>query len=263
MDSEQTYTSSLSGKAALLSETEQVMAHLAETGSVEGVRERVVEDNLLLKRTVSTRRSTWDTIASRYLIGRDPEMVSILAAVAASFLPERARHFILFYELARSDRLVYDLTVDALYGLYQSGQATVDKEDVLQWLRQTAVAGHPEIAAWSPQTRGKVASNYLTIVRDFGLLKGTQRKRFAHFYVPLATFVYVLYRLKEEGLNDRAILESADFRLFLLNERDVSLLLEEATQAGYITFQRAGAIYDLTFHYHSLAEVVHELIDQI
>jgi len=263
MDSEQTYTSSLSGKAALLAETEQVLAYLAESGSVAKVRERVIEDNLLLKRTRGTRKAIWDKINTRYLADRDPETISVLANIVSSFLPERARHLILFYELAHSDRLVYDLTVDALYNLYQSGQATVRKEDILDWLQQAATAGHTEIEEWSPQTRGKVASNYLTIVRDFGLLEGTRPKSFAHFYVPLATFVYVLYRLKGEGLNDRAILESTDFCLFLLNERDISLLLEEATRAGYITFQRAGDIYDLTFHYHSLAEVVDELTGQI
>ena len=51
--------------------------------------------------------------------------------------------------------------------------------------------------------------------------------------------------------------------LFLMDQRNVYLLLDEATRAGYITFQRAGDVYDLTFHYDNLTEVVDELTRQV
>ena len=76
-------------------------------------------------------------------------------------------------------------------------------------------------------------------------------------------FVYILYRLKEQGLNTKAIVTSPDFKLFLLEQRDTFLLLEEATRAGYITFQQAGDIYSLVFHYQSLSEVIDELISKV
>ena len=83
------------------------------------------------------------------------------------------------------------------------------------------------IGEWSPQTTDKVASNYLTIARDFGLLEGTQRKVFTRLYVPLPTFVYVLYRLRDEGRPTKSIVTSDDFKLFLMDQRDVYLLLDD------------------------------------
>lgn len=69
-----------------------------------------------------------------------------------------------------------------------------------------------------------MASNYLTIARDFGLLEGAQRKIFTRLYVPLPSFVYVLYRLKDKGRSNKAIVTSDDFKLFLMDQRDVYLL---------------------------------------
>lgn len=257
---ESRYSSNLSGKGALLKETFQVMTALANNVSLSELRTLVVEDNLLLKQTVETRNATWDTLQNRYFSGRNPEAINTLARLVTSPLPERGRHLILFYELAKSLPLVYDLTVACLYSLYQAGRSSIDKADVLAWLDKAQANGHSEVKEWSPQTRGKVASNYLTIARDFGLLEGKQRKIFTRFYTPLLTFVYALYRLKDEGQPIKTIVTADDFKLFLLDQREVYLLFDEATHAGYVTFQRAGDIYNLTFHYANLAEVVDEFI---
>jgi hypothetical protein len=263
MSQERRYSSSLSGKGSLLRETLQVMAALAADGSLKEVRSLVTEDNLLLKQTMHTRRAVWEAIHLRYFSGKTPLAIHTLARLVASSLPERDRYLILFYELAKSLPLVYDLTADCLYTLYTGGRSSVDKADVLAWLDRAQSNGHDEIGGWSPQTKGKVASNYLTIVRDFGLLEGTQRKCFTRLYVPLPTFVYVLYRLKSEGQPTKAIVTSDDFKLFRMDQRDVYLLLDEATRAGHVTFQRAGDVYDLTFHYRNLTEVADELARQV
>ena len=73
----------------------------------------------------------------------------------------------------------------------------------------------------------------------------------------------MLYRLRDEGRPTKAIVTSDDFKLFLMDQRDIYLLLDEATRAGYVTFQRAGDVYDLTFHYHNLTEVANELTRQV
>ncbi len=257
------YSSKLSGKAALLKETIQVMLALANNDSLEEVRSLVLDDNLLLKQTAGTRKATWEAIYNRYFSGKRSEAIQVVVRFAASALPERDRHLVLFYELAKAVPLVYDLTVDCLYELYQDGRSSVNKADVLAWLDRVRANGHDEVGTWSPQTKGKVASNYLTVARDFGLLEGKQRKVFARLYTPLSTFIYVLYRLKDEGQPAKAIITSEDFKLFLMDQRDVYLLLDEATRAGYITFQQAGDIYDLTFHYRNLTEVVDGLAGQV
>ena len=257
------YSSSLSGKASLLLETKRVLRELAQSGSIQETRKLVVDDNILAKDTLRTRRATWEVIHQRFISGRDKECVLLLARLISSSLPERARHLILFYELARALPLVYDLTVGCLFALYQDGRTGVDKADVLRWLGQAAAGGHSEVDRWSPQTRSRVVSHYLALARDFGLVEGVQRKVFTKIYVPLPAFLYVLYSLKDQGLPAKSIVQSSDFRLFLMDLDDVVLLLYEASRRGYVQFQQAGEIYDLDFNYSSLAEVMDELISEV
>ena len=101
------------------------------------------------------------------------------------------------------------------------------------------------------------------MARDFGLLQGRQRKTFSRLYMPLPAFVYLVYHLKDEGYSDRAIVAADDYRLFLMDQRDVLLSFDEATRSGYLAFQRAGDIYDLSFRYRDLAEVTDELVRQV
>ncbi|RMF03975.1 MAG: DUF1819 family protein [Chloroflexi bacterium] len=257
------YSSGLGGKSSLIPETKTILQTVAHTASFDDARRQVVDNNILLKSTKGNSITIWEIVHRRYLTNKPTSVVKGLGQLSQKPTVDKDVELILFYELALSLPIVYDLTTDCLYTLYQNGRSTVNKSDILDWLDQAAATGHDEINGWSPQTKSKVASNYLTIARDFGLLEGTQRKAFARLYLPLATFVYVLYRLKDQGLNAKAIVTSPDFKLFLLEQRDVFLLLEEATRAGYITFQQAGDIYNLTFHYHDLNEVIDELIGQI
>lgn len=257
------YTSDLGNKTSLILESERILIEYDLVQSARIVRKLVVCDNLLMKGTVSTRKRVWESIYARYFSSKEMAVTNSLARFINSPIPEQSRYLAMFYEIATALPLIYDLTTDCLYTLYQDGRSTVNKTDILDWLDQTATDGHDEINGWSPQTKNKIASNYLTVTRDFGLLEGVRHKSFARLYLPLATFVYILYRLKDQGLNSKAIITSPDFKLFLLGQRDVFLLLEEATHAGYITFQQAGDIYNLTFHYQDLNEVIDELTSQI
>lgn len=257
------YTSDLGNKTSLIPESKRILIEYDLVQSAPAVRKLIVDDNLLMKGTVSTRKRIWESIYARYFSSKETAVTNSLARFVNTPLPEQARHLAMFYEMSTALPLVYDLTTDCLYSLYQNGRSTVNKSDILDWLDQAADRDHEEINGWSPQTKSKVASNYLTVARDFGLLNGVQQKTFARLYLPAATFVYILYRLKEQGLNTKAIVTSPDFKLFLLEQRDTFLLLEEATRAGYITFQQAGDIYSLVFHYQSLSEVIDELISKV
>jgi hypothetical protein len=257
------YSSSLSGKAGLLDETRQVLQYLAMGHSLDDIRRLVLDSNLLSKQSFHTRQSTWDAIHLRLAGVGDEHRIARLAHVIVSpTLTLQAQNLILFYELCRSQRLLADLTTDCLYPLYASGRSVIDKGDVIRWLSATA-ATHPEITTWSPQTCEKIASNYLSLVRDFGLLIGTNQKRITQVYVPLPAFLYTLYDLYEQGLSMKSIIDSSAFHLLLIDRDDLMLLLADATRAGYITFRHAGTIYDLTFHYPSIDEVLRHVAREV
>jgi len=251
------YSSALSSKGALLNETLAVLRQIAQGYSLDEIRAQVMDHDLLSKLTRRTRKAVWENIHARYL--SDSDRAHILAQMVVHAPDRQTERLVLFYELCRSTPILRDTTVHCIYPRYAAGYSGIDKTDIQAYFDKIAVE-HPELTAWSPQTRDKVVSNILTILRDFGLLEGSQRKQFSRLYVPLPAFVYVLYRLADDGLiTPQELLKVEDWRLFFLEPDDVVALLDEATAVGHCTFKHQGDIYTLDLHYPSLEACVEAL----
>jgi len=260
MTTDRQYNSTLAGKGAFLSDAKTVLREIDAGRHPDQVRRAVIEDDLLDYRTRHSRSTVWKEIFRRYISERDPEQVATLARMVTRCPNPTAADLVLFYEYCQVDSLLYDLTAYCTYELYQNARTGIDKVDINEWLSQQEAA-HPEIAAWSPKTRNRLISSYLATIRDFGLVTGTKQKEFRKVYVPREAFVYALYNQKDRGVQGKALIYSTDWRLFLLSEREVIFLLEEAANGGFIHFRHAGDIYDLRFVYHDLSEVVHAITD--
>lgn len=261
MKSSPPYTATLSGKSTLLTETFAVLRELDRGHTIAEVKALVMEADLLGKLTDSTRRSVWDHIHTRYLI--DEARAATLARVVTRAPDRQTAHLVLLFEMCRSLPVLRDAVVGCVYPRYAAGFSGVGKAD-LQRFFDESTGSHPELNTWSPQTRDKVVSNILTILRDLGLLSGSQSKQFARLYVPLPAFVYVLYRLAQDGVRTaQGVLAHEDWRLFLLESDDVQALLAEASAAGYCTFKVQGDVYSLDLRFPSLEACVESLTGEV
>ena len=251
------YTSNLSRKGALLDETLVVLGQSHAGVSLETIRARILDEDLLQKTTRVTRQGIWEEIRGRYLT--DDRILAPLARMVTRSQHHATARLVLFFEFCQSEPLLRDTVQQYIHPRYLSGFSGVGKSDIQKFFDELSLE-HPEITDWSPQTRGKVVSNILSILRDFGLLEGTQRKTFARLYVPLPAFVYVLYRLRDQGLVAApAIVEADAWRLFLLEREDVIELLEESTAEGHCVFKHQGDVMDLEWAYPNLEACVEAL----
>jgi len=255
MDPDQRYNSTFSSKGALLAEAQTVLREIDAGMAVPEVRRAVVEEDLLDRGTRGNRETVWKNIYRRYLSGRDPEHVAVLAQFVARCPDPLAVRLILFYESCQVDALLNNLTAGCIHELYQAARTGIHPVDVSQWLDQQQ-AQHPEIGEWSPTTRDRLIKSYLSTIRDFGLVTGANVKEFSKLFVPRPAFVYALYHELDRGMWGKALISSPDWRLFLLSERDVIFLLEDAANGGFVHFRHAGDVYDLRPVYHTLREVV-------
>lgn len=258
MTTDRPYNSTLAGKGAFLSDTKTVLCEIDAGRHPDQVRQAVVEDDLLDHRTRHSRTTVWKEIFRRYISGRDPEYVATLAHFVARCSNPMAMDLVLFYEYCQVDALLYHLTAHCTHELYQNARTGIDKVDINEWLSREE-ADHPEITGWSPTTRNRITKSYLATIRDFGLVRGTKQKEFYKFYVPREAFVYALYHQKDRRIQGKALIQSTDWRLFLLSEGEVIFLLDDAANGGFIHFRHAGDIYDLRFVYSDLGEVVHAI----
>lgn len=255
------YSTGLSGKGSQLQETLAILRQVDHGHGLAAVRAMVLEQDLLGKMTQNTREAVWKSIRARYL--SDEDHARTLARMVVHSPDRQTERLVLFYEFCRSTPVLWDVAIECVYPRYAAGFTWMDKSVVQEHFDSVSDA-HPELAEWAPQTRDKVASNILTILRDFGLLQGTQRKQFARLYVSLSAFVYVLYRLAGDGIvAPHQILEARDWKLFYLERADLIVLLDEATAAGHCTFKHQGDIYTLNLHYPSLEACIEALVAKV
>ncbi|HKZ86637.1 MAG TPA: BrxA family protein [Anaerolineae bacterium] len=256
------YSTSLSGKAGLLDETLTTLRLVANGSDLEAVRAAIVKGDVLGKATHKNRLSVWEKIHERYLTNW-PQAVLLAKMVMAS--PDRnSARLLIYYEFCCSEPILYDAIIGPVFGRFSGGFTGVEISDLQTWL-DSVEADHLEIRRWSPQTRKKVLSNILTVLRDFGLMAGTARKVFQPVYLPLPVFGYVLYRLHDvpQLPGPRGVISAPDWRLFFQDEEDVIALLNEAAAAGYCTFKRQGDVMTLDLRWSTREAYVAAIAGQV
>ena len=256
------YSAGLSGKAGLLEETLIVLQRVAEGQSDEELRASILESDLLAKASHLNRRSVWEKIRHRYLSSSSNALR--LAKMVMAVSGRTSKGLLVYYEFCCSEPVLFDAIVGPVYERFSSGFSSVQISDLQTWLDQVAPS-HPEIEKWSPQTRKKVLSNILTILRDFGLMTGTAHKEFCRIHLPLPIFGYVLYRLYDSDYppGPRGVIAAPEWQLFFQDESDVVTMLEEATTAGYCTFKKQGEVMTLTLTWPNSEAYVEAIARQV
>jgi hypothetical protein len=80
---------------------------------------------------------------------------------------------------------------------------------------------------------------------DFGLLRGSVVKEFVSYHLPERSFLYLLYAMRDEKHSPRKVLESADWRMFLMTPSDVERELLMLHQYRKLEYHVAGSIVEL------------------
>jgi len=159
------YLSTVTNQPFLLAETRQLASLYLAGNTFEELRSAVISDNILQLKARSTRKNVYQALASR-LQGAPPALFELLAEhslemARLSNFYVCLRHYRLLRELLaericdNASRYVWSLT------LFESEQFFARKRE-----QQNA------LAAWSPETYRRVATNTLRLAHDAGLLHG-------------------------------------------------------------------------------------------
>ncbi len=228
-------------KGALIREAQLVFRALGRGLSIPEVRQACLRGDLLRKSALETRNKVWAALHWRYFAW-DPSawVLRDLANVAADEGPSATFVSLLYLHHARRDRLTFDLVTNKLWALWKGQRTEVHRNDVLDFL--AAYEGeHPHIRKWRESTRRKLAGNVLSALRDFGLLRGVQRKTLQRPTVSPEVALHLVRLLSHEGLRGRRVIEAIDWRLFLWESQDIAQALTALAQRGSLRFERSGS----------------------
>lgn len=167
---------------------------------------------------------------------------------------------ILLWHMTRDEFLLRDFLTNWLFPTFVSGAYRVRTEDLYEHLRSVGRRGGTTEHAWSEMTLNRVANALLKMAVDFGLLRGSTVKEFASYHLPERSFLYLIYALREEMGSPRKVLESEDWRMFLMLPSDVERELLRLHQYRKLDYQIAGSLVQLSLPCASAYEYAERMV---
>jgi hypothetical protein len=157
------YSASFTGAAMLFSDMNVAVKLLLEDDSPETIKTlRTDASYIQIKSAKSRERVT-------------AEFVKRFRAVPQSFwsryvgLPESEQRLALLYVILKTYRLLFEFQVNLAIPKYNSPDRIITKNDVNMALNE--IASQDEfVDSWSAETRDRASSQYLTILRQSGLI---------------------------------------------------------------------------------------------
>lgn len=191
--------------------------------------------------------------ASRF----DPEECShdySLALLARNGLPMEKWKPILLWRLCHLNGLLEDFMENWLFKAYDEGILRVQPANLVDYLTEVSQRGKSGERSWAQSTVEHVAQGLLKIPADFGLMQGKLRKEFLPYHLPEESFFFILHAIHERVQNANRIIESPDWRIFLMRPDDVERELVRLHQFRKLEYHSAGTFKQLSLPYETALE---------
>jgi hypothetical protein len=149
---------------------------------------------------------------------------------------------IVLWHITRDEFLLRDFCVNWLFPRFRGGGGRLRVDDVLPYLASLPTKGVEIECAWSQSTSHRVAAGLLKIATDFGLLRGSISREFAAYHLPESSFMYLLHAMMDELRSATKVVESTDWRMFLMSRGDVETELLRLHQFRKLHYESAGSL---------------------
>jgi len=253
------YSSKIIKAGALIGDTKTLLSHWDLGASVDQNLGRVRRDNLFGKASRSRVEDILAILRQRYFT--EESVTKALVTLLKGKFPPSALERLLYFHAARADQLLYDAVTEIILPMQARGLVDINLQDfqhsLANWVDEGKTTGH-----WSETTIIRAAQELLAALRDFGVLQGKRNKKIAPAYVPIESFAYVVFYLKQHQPSGAKLIELADWKLFFMNRETVERSLFEAHQRDLLEYHVAGSVSRLTFPAATLEEYANVLAER-
>lgn len=211
------YLPTNASKTGLLEETRLFLRALDQHGSIDAARYDLINGQLP-QRSRETRATIVTVIQQRLIRWFPPDWVYQDLISFAQESDERSLQAALLLHVVRQDALLYDFVQQEIVSRWERGDHVLIRADVQRFLDRS-LDHHPEIDTWSRETREKLAGNTLSILRDYGLLRGREKKQIVEPVAPEPVVAHLIRLLHEEGVDSDELHDHPDWRIWLWDSR--------------------------------------------
>ncbi len=250
------YSSKIIKAGALLADTKTLLSQWDVELPMRDNLERLRRENLFAKASRSRVDDILAIFRQRYLL--EDQVTRALVLLVKHSMPTAAMDRILLFHAARADHLLRDVVSEYFLPMYSQGLVDVSLLELERHLASWVHEGKT-VSTWGEITLRRVAQELLATLRDFGVLQGNNNKKIAPSFLPMESFAYMAFYLKQHQPSGAKLLELPDWKLFFLSRDSVERFLFEAHQRHLLEYHVAGNVTRLTFPAETLEEYANVL----
>ena len=223
-------------KTMMLAELSLLLEAVPADGSGEDYRRAVLEDNVLLKKSDSTRKKSLKHLRELYVLDRYDPLFSALRT--------------LFDQDPASLRMLALLMAVTRDGLLRATAPLILESPIgapvrAATLSETVSAAFPD--RMSPITLESVGQRTASSWTQSGHLKGKVNKIRVRAVAPVGAVVYALFLGHLSGIRGLPLFEALWARLLDAPEHELDALAFAASQRGWMEYRRMGEVTEFGF----------------
>jgi hypothetical protein len=232
-------------KGALISETYDILARWDFGLNKRANLDRLRDENYIAASSVTWLRDVAKVLNRRLdPNGRDRPLVTL----AHGGCPMDEWKPILLWHITRDEFLLRDFLINWLAVAHEEGAYRVRPDDLYGYLRTLGSRGGETEHQWADSTLARVASGLLRIAADFGLLTGGVVREFPSYHLPERSLLYLLHAVLEyERGSPQRMMASAEWRMYLMQPKDLEAQLLRLHQFAQLDYQAAGTLVQIAF----------------
>jgi len=160
-------------------------------------------------------------------------------------------------QMAINNRLFFLLTKDILIDLLFKGRLNIDKELFVAYISDLR-KNNPETVKWTDETIHTTASKYLTLMKKFHFLKGSQKKEFNNFFPSDEMIIMAVYLIKSLQLKYSTFINNPYSQLMMMSEDALIARLRIISMQEYFTISAIGKDLkiELKYDYKEIGDVI-------
>ena len=157
------YSAGMTGCGFMIDEMNRILPLLMDDNSDVLLKKEIESNDLLLIATKTTRRRAVPEFKRRY--------TSMPRSFWEEYLSQspKMQTLAMFFALLKAYRIYFDFQIEVVLKKWNSFDQTVTKNNLLATLADIA-CNDPFVDTWSDDTRGKIASAYLSVLRKVGFI---------------------------------------------------------------------------------------------
>lgn len=243
-------------KGALIEETYQAFGVWERDQSAAANLKWIFETNAVNARNEAWLKEIVTTLSNRF--SAHGKIAPLVTAVQAGLPLEKWKHCLLWHA-GRTDLIYFLFATEWLFPEHERGRFAIRSEDVVPFVREVFKHYSSRTKAHSEYATVRAARDLLLMAKDFGLVEGTSTRHFLPFHLADEAFLYVLHAIAEDESNARRIVESKDWRLFLMTPNDVEREILRLHQFQKLRYDTAGTLAQLTLPFPTLQKYADSL----